>query len=188
MAAAPEHGATATRQPLDLWTFLVEVYKLPEVAPACLRLQEAFQLDVVLFLAVLYAAGRGRHVDAEAIAALEAGAVQWRDEVVRPLRLVRSRMKAHPWMARPDAPPFREAVKALELRAERIEAVALEEALADLPESDAARMNLAGTIEPAGLLVLDHAAGPGASIARRADVSRIAQAAATLLREPGGPA
>lgn len=46
----------------DLWTVMRKVYAMPGVAQACLELQERFELDVPLFLAVLQAAGKGSHL------------------------------------------------------------------------------------------------------------------------------
>lgn len=113
---------------------MVKVYARPGVAAACLRLQEAYQLDVPLLLAVLFGRIAGRELDPAAIRALDDACAAWRDEVVRPLRNVRTAMKSHPWMAStPRVPALRESVKAAELNAEKIEGEMLEGLLKALP-------------------------------------------------------
>lgn len=121
----------------DLWTTMAKIYAMPGVAPACLELQDRFELDVPLFLAVLQAAGQGRRIDADAIRSLDERCDQWRTEVVRPLRRIRVQLKANPWMeGRPPVVSFRSALKALELDGERLEASVLEEAIAELPRDE----------------------------------------------------
>lgn len=118
----------------DLWSFMVKVYARPGVADACLRLQETYRLDVPLLLAVLFGRISGRELDPAAIRALDDACASWRDEVVRPLRNVRTKMKSHPWMAAmPRVPSLRESIKASELNAERIEGEMLEGLLKAFP-------------------------------------------------------
>lgn len=105
-----------------LWDFALRFYALPGVAPACLDLQDRFDLDVPLMIAALYARIQGRIVDQAAIATLAASTAGWRDQAIRPLRQIRRNMKVSPWMAAHSAiPAWREGVKALELRAEQIQ-------------------------------------------------------------------
>lgn len=121
----------------DLWSVMSKVYSMPGVAQACLELQDRFELDVPLFLAVLQAAGQGSRIDADAIRRLDERCDQWRTEVVRPLRGIRVRLKVNPWMeSRPPVVSFRSALKTLELDAERLEVAVLEEAIADLPRDE----------------------------------------------------
>ena len=132
----------------DLWTAMLKVYAMPGVAQACLELQERFELDVPLLLAVLQAAGKGSHIDSDAIRNLDENCRRWRAEVVRPLRAIRVQLKANPWMeGHPPVVSFRSELKALELDAEKLEVAVLEEAIADLPRDEGqvegrARINL----------------------------------------------
>ena len=113
---------------------MVKVYARPGVAAACLRLQETYRLDVPLLLAVLFGCISGRQLDPAAIRALDDACASWRDEVIHPLRNVRTAMKSHPCMAAmPRVPALRESIKAAELNAERIEGEMLEELLKALP-------------------------------------------------------
>ncbi len=113
---------------------MVKVYGRPGVAAACLRLQETYRLDVPLLLAVLFGRISGRELDSTAIRTLDDACASWRDQVVRPLRNIRTAMKSHPWMASmPRVPALRESIKASELNAERIEGEMLEELLKALP-------------------------------------------------------
>ncbi|WP_210529577.1 TIGR02444 family protein [Rubellimicrobium arenae] len=124
------------KDPFDPWGFMVRFYAVPGIAPACLRLQEAHGLDIPFFLALLHARVTGRVLDRDLVQRLDGECASWRDEVIRPLRAVRIRMKAHPWMT-PHAPvpELRSAIKEQELRAERIEVEMLARRLADLPSA-----------------------------------------------------
>ena len=140
----------------DLWSVILKVYSMPGVAPACLELQDRFELDVPLFLAVLQAAGQGSRIDADAIRSLDERCDQWRTEVVRPLRRIRVQLKANPWMeGRPPVVSFRSALKSLELDAERLEVALLEEAIAELPR-DEGQGNGRMRIAAAAHMVLQH--------------------------------
>ncbi|WP_200911749.1 TIGR02444 family protein [Mesorhizobium sp. 1M-11] len=121
------------KAPLDLWAFMLGVYARPDVAPACLRLQDAHGLDIPLMLAVLYGGVCGRVPDPEQIRAFDENCRVWRETAIRPLREVRRAMKSHDWLAsQPRALLLRERVKAAELEAERVEADVLERMLGDI--------------------------------------------------------
>jgi len=125
-----------------LWDFSLAVYARPAVAETCLALQDAFGADVnlVLYCCWLGATGRG-HLDAEDFARLSEAASVWQREVVTPLRAVRRRLAEPPRrVAHALSAALREAVKAAELDAERIEQTVLAEALERAPVvHDAAR-------------------------------------------------
>lgn len=143
----------------DLWTVMSKVYAMPGVAQACLELQDRFELDVPLFLAVLQAAGKGSRIDADAIRSLDESCSRWRAEVVRPLRAIRVQLKANPWMEnRAQVVSFRSALKTLELDAERLEIAVLEEAIADLPR-DEGQEDGSARISAVAQIVLEHFAG-----------------------------
>lgn len=112
----------------SLWDFAVDLYGAPSVGEACLALQDRHgcDLNVVLFAAWMGAMRRDKLSQpdmAEAIASVQS----WRDEIVRPLRAIRRRLKAGP----PPAPnevtdELRARIKAVELESERIELKQLE--------------------------------------------------------------
>ncbi|QRZ15104.1 TIGR02444 family protein [Paracoccus methylovorus] len=138
----------------ELWPFMSRIYASPGVASACLRLQETYGLDIPLLLAVLYGAVSDRALDAVAVQALDASCAEWRKTVVRPLRRIRTAMKSGDvmaWSAR--VPALREAIKAQELMAERIEVEVLEALIRSLPP--ASQLGGERTLEDAARLVLD---------------------------------
>ncbi|HZT51658.1 MAG TPA: TIGR02444 family protein [Stellaceae bacterium] len=100
----------------DFWSFALRLYARPAVAPACLALQDAHGLDVIiaLYCCWLGASGRGR-LDAAGLAAAEATARPWRGAVVEPLRRARHALKG---VAGAEALYGR--MKQIELDAERI--------------------------------------------------------------------
>ncbi|MBI3453367.1 MAG: TIGR02444 family protein [Rhodospirillales bacterium] len=106
-------------------------YARPDVAPACLALQERNGVDVNLLLFCLWAGahGDGRLAPRD-MAALAAGVQTWHRSIVRPLRAARRALKD---MLAGDMPAsfaaaagrLRAAVKRLELDAEHIEQLLL---------------------------------------------------------------
>lgn len=112
------------------WTFSLEVYARPGVAPACLALQDRHGLDVNLLLFCCWAARQGVELDRQAIAAAESAVAGWRNQVVKPLRGLRRRLKREmEGFAAAEVAPLREQVKAIELEAERLEQARLESLL-----------------------------------------------------------
>jgi 4-hydroxy-3-polyprenylbenzoate decarboxylase len=104
------------------WAFAVDFYGRRGVASACLALQDILQADVSLLLFALFAAARlNRGFDDAELKRLDAAIAPWREQVVRPLRGIRTRLRAGPGPA-PDAAtePLRELVKSAELRAEQV--------------------------------------------------------------------
>ncbi len=114
---------------IGLWDFALRLYKAPDVADACLALQEKNGVDVpVLLFAAWLKQGSIALSPAKTVQII--GLVdEWRDEVVAPLRAIRQRMKTGPKPG-PDkhTETLRDAVKAAELSAERIELMELETA------------------------------------------------------------
>ena len=76
------------------WDFSLRVYMSPGVGAACVELQEAHQLDVniLLFCCWVGASGRGA-MTRDDMAAATGAVARWHEEVVRPLRAVRTGMK-----------------------------------------------------------------------------------------------
>ncbi len=75
------------------WTFSLRFYQLPGVAESCIELQDRHGADVNLVLFALWAAASGHQLDAEAIAAADRAARQWRETVTQPLRAARRALK-----------------------------------------------------------------------------------------------
>ncbi len=108
------------------WRFSLGFYRRPQVAPACLELQDAFGVDVNLLLFLLWLATERRLLSAEGVRGIDARIRHWRETAVLPLRVIRRALKG-------GAPPidatttelFRTRVKAVELEAERLEQEAL---------------------------------------------------------------
>ncbi|WP_395677121.1 TIGR02444 family protein [Inquilinus sp.] len=130
--------------PLDgpLWRFATRVYGRPGVAQACLALQQRFDADVNLLLfAAWLGAERGVALSAPLSRQAQRRVDAWHEDIVRPLRAVRQRMKTGPAPAPCGATEaLRDALKAVEIGSERIELAVLEtlapEALAGRPETD----------------------------------------------------
>lgn len=119
----------------DIWSFALDLYAQPGVEAACLELQEA-GADVCLLLAGTWFAARGRACSGQRLDTLAKASANWQREVVKPLRTLRQQWKAG---AQDDAhlEELRETLKALELRAERLQLERLAEAGRDWTEEEA---------------------------------------------------
>lgn len=101
------------------WRFSCAVYAMPEVAAACLDLQDAQGADVnLLLLAMWLGAARGVRLQPADIAALPGA--EWQATVIAPLRALRRHLKAAPDAADPSLAAFRRQIQDCELAAERI--------------------------------------------------------------------
>jgi uncharacterized protein (TIGR02444 family) len=112
----------------SLWDFAVDLYAAPGAADACLALQDRLGCDVsvVLFAAWMGWIRRDRVTGGE-MAEIAAQVAAWRDEIVRPLRAIRRRLKSGPSPAPSAATDeLRTHLKAAELESERIELLQLE--------------------------------------------------------------
>ncbi len=99
-----------------LWDYAAEVYEHDGVATACLALQDRFGVDVNLLLYAAWLAKLRRRLTAAHLQALEAAIADWREEVVRPLRALRRQIRTTP-----GAGDVYDGLKALEMRAERVQ-------------------------------------------------------------------
>jgi uncharacterized protein (TIGR02444 family) len=159
-----------------LWTFAVALYGRDGVAETCLALQDDFGMDVSL---LLFAAWAGAEVGLALTPEQARFAVQrsseWRSEVVAVLRSLRRLLKTGPAPApSPATDDLREAVKGVELAAERIELAWLEriaEAWSPTGRGDPLR-NLA--------LCFETAAARPPNAEATAKLQRLAQAATAL--------
>jgi len=105
-----------------LWSFALTIYQLDAVAPACLELQEQYQIDVPLMLCAVFACLQGKNISDEDLTQLHNLASPWQSDIVQSLRRIRTRLKAGP----PPAPnavteDLRNKVKAAEIAAEKIQ-------------------------------------------------------------------
>jgi uncharacterized protein (TIGR02444 family) len=124
----------------DGWAFALEIYARPGVAAACLKLQNEAGVDVMMFLMVAYAAVRHRILlTASEIRTLDETCRPWREQIVRPIRAIRSGLKSGPLPApSSETEQFRSKMKAIELAAERLQNQLLAECLPlRPPERDA---------------------------------------------------
>lgn len=101
------------------WTRICAVYAEPGLANACIELQDAYGVDVPLLLLLDHADRLGFGISAPDFAAFLKASAMWQGDVVAPLRAIRRDMKGRYGSAEDLA--LREAVKGLELQAERIE-------------------------------------------------------------------
>lgn len=124
-------------QPASLWNFSVHTYGKPGVADACLALQDRHGLDVnVLLFCCWFGCTRGV-VDEPLWNRVLAFSEPWADNVVRPLRAVRTWMK-HTGCTQPDISndacmKLREEMKRLELKAEQLQKHTLQSLAEDSP-------------------------------------------------------
>jgi len=110
------------------WRFSLRFYALPNVAPACIELQDKAGVDVNLMLFLLFLADGKRLVTAADVARLDSTISSWREEVVMPLRELRRKLKTGVGGIAPErSEPFRNLIKRVELESERLEQARLEQ-------------------------------------------------------------
>lgn len=121
-------GATAmTDDGRDLaaesWAFALKLYAEPGVSDACLKLQADTGVDVMMLLVVTFAAAQRRILlTVPDIKEMDNECRPWREQVVRPLRALRTALKSGPAPAPSEATDsLRSQIKASELIAERLE-------------------------------------------------------------------
>ena len=113
------------KQPASFWNFSVHTYGKPGVADACLALQDRHGLDVnVLLFCCWYGYTRGV-LDEPLWERVLACSEPWADNVVRPLRTVRTWMKhtgcTQPEVSNDECMSLREEIKRIELKAEHLQ-------------------------------------------------------------------
>lgn len=103
---------------MRLWDWALEVYARQPVADACLHLQDAHGQNVPYLLWAAWIAGEGRSADLKDAAKMMRA---WDAEVGAPLRGVRRALKpARPPVDEAAKDALRDAVKAVELKGERV--------------------------------------------------------------------
>ncbi|MCA6108518.1 TIGR02444 family protein [Bradyrhizobium cenepequi] len=142
-APRPARGATAgASQAIDAesWAFALELYAEPGVSDACLQLQNECGVDVMMLLMATFAAvRRGIMLTPTDVAEMDAACRGWREQIVLPLRALRTTLRSGP----PPAPneqteKLRSSIKAAELSAERLQNDVLAQWLAKLPSQSRA--------------------------------------------------
>ena len=123
----------------DSWAFALAIYDRPGVAEACLRLQNEAGVDVMMLLMVAFAAVRHRILlTPDEIEMLDESCRAWREQIVWPLRTIRSGLKTGPLPApSSETEQFRSKIKSVELAAERLQNQRLAESLPLRPEKGA---------------------------------------------------
>jgi uncharacterized protein (TIGR02444 family) len=96
------------------WDYSLAVYQLDGVATSCLTLQDSFGLDVNLLLYAAWVACREQRLSDAHVGGVESVIVDWREQVVRPLRALRRQLQGYPRAA-----GVCDDIKHLELRAEQ---------------------------------------------------------------------
>jgi uncharacterized protein (TIGR02444 family) len=134
------------------WDYALALYGRDGVERACLDLQTRHGLDVNVVLLCCWLATRGIEADQEWLRAATAAVERWQAEVIRPLRAVRSRLKAELAEPEPGSIPacwpdltarLRRRVLALEIDGERLEQLLLADLAADLAATVAPGIDLA---------------------------------------------
>jgi uncharacterized protein (TIGR02444 family) len=109
-------------QESPFWRFSLRFYRNPEVAAACIALQDEAGVDVNVLLFLLWNATLKRTLPPAAVADLDKRIGAWREAAVIPLRELRRALKRPPPVVEPGAAEaFRTRVKAAELEAERLQ-------------------------------------------------------------------
>jgi uncharacterized protein (TIGR02444 family) len=115
-------------QASPFWRFSLRFYRQPDVAAACIALQEEAGVDVNLLLFLLWHATHDHELLPAEVAALEARVGPWRDAAVVPLRAVRRALRSPPALVpEATAEAFRTKIKGVELEAERLQQEAMYE-------------------------------------------------------------
>jgi uncharacterized protein (TIGR02444 family) len=118
--------APASSAGSPFWRFSLRFYRQPNVADACIALQEEAGVDVNLLLFLLWRATDKRAFSIAEVEDLERRVGPWRTMTVVPLRALRRALKAPPALVEAGkAEAFRNRIKAVELEAERLQQEAM---------------------------------------------------------------
>lgn len=113
------------------------MYGRPGVEAACLGLQDRLQLDVNLLLLCCWAGAEGRRLSEDEMAQAVAAVAGWQEQIVRPLRAARRRLKSgYPGMPAETVETLRRRLAELELECERAEQTRLAEILPEREPAD----------------------------------------------------
>lgn len=115
--AAPAAAASLDRAATGLWPFALEFYARPGVSKLLIGLQDDENADILILLALLFAADMGAALDAGSTRQLVTATERWRRDVIEPLREVRRLLRGHPLDGNESV---RTIAKKAELAAEKI--------------------------------------------------------------------
>jgi uncharacterized protein (TIGR02444 family) len=138
------------------WTFILALYRDPEVQQACLLLQDSLGVDVSFLLTVLSFAKAGYAFGPGDIEALDRLIAPWRRDVVQRLRTIRRETRP---AAAADATVagFRDRIKSAEIEAEQVEIAMLAQAVAALRSAGPAIGSAAAIAATAAMVVAFYA-------------------------------
>jgi uncharacterized protein (TIGR02444 family) len=160
--------------PLDydnaFWRFSLAVYGRPGVAKECLALQDAHGIDVNILLFCAWLGTQSIPLKREDIEAVSQAVAGWHDDIVRPLRTVRQRLKDFT-----DGEKLRAGIKDAEIKAEQIEQAMLFAFSRRLQRGDAAQGDcVAGNVRQ----YIDMTApGAAAQVSAKASANHLVDAA-----------
>ena len=104
------------------WRFSLRFYRHPDVAAACIALQDQAGVDVNLLMFLLWNATLNKTLSQATVEDLDRRIGPWRANAVIPLRELRRALKSPPPVVHPGAAEaFRTRIKAVELEAERLQ-------------------------------------------------------------------
>jgi len=110
----------------DFFAYSLAVYGRADVAQSCLALQDREGLDVNLILFCLWAATKGRHIEAREMEGLIGAVAAWQSDVVATFRELRRWLKNQQAGSDAEWVALRDNAKRRELEAEEIEQRRLE--------------------------------------------------------------
>ncbi len=113
-----EHDATKA-QDNPLWIYAVKQYQQPDCARFLLQAQDEMGLEVNILLFIGWLASRAQSLNLQAVT--RSRACDWQQEIIKPLREIRRRVKSY------QQDEFYRQVLALELSAEKQQLVVLYE-------------------------------------------------------------
>jgi uncharacterized protein (TIGR02444 family) len=119
------HKMTSDAFMKRFWSDMCAAYRDPDLADACLGVQEAFDADVPLLLVLCLADRAGHMIGRDALLVLVEDCQAWRGAAILPLRFARREMKGR--FTDPAQLGLRDDIKRLELDAERLQVRRLSE-------------------------------------------------------------
>lgn len=122
---------SASELAADSWAFALDIYARPGVADSCLSLQNEAGVDVMMLLSIAFAPVKLRILPTLAeVRELDEACRPWREQIVWPLRAIRSGLKSGPLPApSSETEQFRSKIKTVELAAEWLQNQLLAERL-----------------------------------------------------------
>lgn len=117
----------------SLWNFSLSHYGQPQVAAACLQLQDNYGVNINILLWSLWLESQGKWLSETRLAAALTAAAPWDVNYVQPLRQLRRRIKQEFAADLAQVARLRDQLKHAELLAEQQEQLSLEALSRDWP-------------------------------------------------------